>query len=258
MPNRMLKESIKTSTEIDKLSWFEECVFYRLVVTVDDYGCYDGRVIVLRNELFPTKDCITRKNVEDAIEKLESVNLLVRYEADGKPYIYLPTFGDHQRLRNKHRKYPAPDLSDKRPSNDSQLTADCQLELEEELELELKDNMSELYGRIIAYLNEKTGKHFRVDTEVKRLINARLNAKATEQDFYTVIDNMTSRWKGDKKMDEYLRPITLFGTKFDSYLNAGIKENYAAKLPVYDTSQNKDLTPEEEEELLKLMRRNSE
>lgn len=125
-------------------------------------------------------------------------------------------------------------------------------------ESESENNMSELYGRIIAYLNEKTGKHFRVGTEVKRLINARLNAKATEQDFYTVIDNMTSRWKGDKKMDEYLRPITLFGTKFDSYLNAGIKENYAAKLPVYDTSQNKDLTPEEEEELLKLMRRNSE
>ncbi len=254
MPNRILKESIKTSPEIDKLSWFEECVFNRLIVTVDDYGCYDGRVIVLKNELFPTKDCITRKNVEDAIEKLESVKLLVRYEVEGKPYIYLPTFGNHQRLRNKHRKYPSPDLTDKCPSNDGQMTADCQSELELELEEELEGNMSELCSRIIAYLNEKTGKKFRVGNEVTRLIKARLNAKATEQDFYTVIDNMTSRWKDDRKMNEYLRPITLFGSKFDSYLNAGMKEN-GSRLPVYDTSKNAQISKEEEEALLSLMGR---
>lgn len=131
MPNRIFKESLKTSPEIDKLTWFEEVVFERLILTVDDYGCFDGRVIVLRNELFPTKDCITRKNVEDAIKKLESVKLLVRYEVEGKPYIYLPTWGKHQRIRNQHRKYPEPpdiDLS----ADCGQLTADCLPESESE------------------------------------------------------------------------------------------------------------------------------
>ena len=135
MPNRILKDSIKVSNEIDQLTWFEEVVYYRLIVTVDDFGCYDGRLIVLKNELFPTKECVNRKNVEDAIEKLESVKLLVRYEAEGKPYIYLPTWSKHQRIRNQHRKYPEP------PKNIltadcCQLTADCQSESESESNIE--------------------------------------------------------------------------------------------------------------------------
>ena len=43
MPNRIIKESICRSEEIDSLSWFEEVLFYRLIVTCDDFGRYDGR-----------------------------------------------------------------------------------------------------------------------------------------------------------------------------------------------------------------------
>lgn len=117
-----------------------------------------------------------------------------------------------------------------------------------------KESKSELYKRIINYLNEKTGKHFRVGNEVTRLIDARLNAKASEQDFYTVIDNMCSKWLDDEKMNEYLRPITLFGSKFDSYLNTTPRRTYDA-LPVYDTSQNTPISEEEKRELLRLMGR---
>ena len=117
-----------------------------------------------------------------------------------------------------------------------------------------KESKSELYKRIINYLNEKTGKHFRVGNEVTRLIDARLNAKASEQDFYTVIDNMCSKWLDDEKMNEYLRPITLFGSKFDSYLNTVPRRTYDA-LPVYDTSQNTPISEEEKRELLRLMGR---
>ena len=115
-----------------------------------------------------------------------------------------------------------------------------------------KESKSELYKRIINYLNEKTGKHFRVGNEVTRLIDARLNAKASEQDFYTVIDNMCSKWLDDEKMNEYLRPITLFGSKFDSYLNTTPRRTYDA-LPVYDTSNNQPISEEEERELLRIM-----
>ena len=79
MPNRVIKESVKRSPQIDSLTWFEEVVFYRLMVTVDDYGCCDGRPILLRNELFPTKETVTKKAVEDAISKLASVGLLCKY-----------------------------------------------------------------------------------------------------------------------------------------------------------------------------------
>lgn len=108
MPNRVIKESIKRSPQIDSLTWFEEVVFYRLIVTADDYGCIDGRPVLIKNELFPTRENVTRKSVEDAITKLVAVGLLFQYEFEGRPYLAFPTWEKHQRIRNKHRKYPAP------------------------------------------------------------------------------------------------------------------------------------------------------
>ena len=69
MPNRVIKESIKRSPQIDALTWFEEVVFYRLMVTADDYGCMDARPVLLKNELFPTKENITKKSIEDAVNE---------------------------------------------------------------------------------------------------------------------------------------------------------------------------------------------
>ena len=130
MPNRILKETIKSSPQIDSLSWFEEVVFYRLMVSADDYGCMDGRTVLLKNELFPTKDTVTKKAVEDAIAHLASVGLLCRYTVNGMPYLFFPTWEKHQRIRNKHRKYPEPILDSNSLSNDGQMTADCQSESE--------------------------------------------------------------------------------------------------------------------------------
>lgn len=108
MPNRIIKESICVSDSIDELSWFEEALFYRLIVNCDDYGRFDGRVPVIKNRLFPLKDNLTANSVKDGIDKLASVGLVLTYESDGKPYICLPTWNDHQNVRAKRSKYPAP------------------------------------------------------------------------------------------------------------------------------------------------------
>lgn len=80
---------------------------------------------------------------------------------------------------------------------------------------------SSLLGEIVSYLNERTGKHFRASSELtKRHINARIREGFSLQDFKSVIDAKVSCWGNDEKMREYLRPETLFGTKFESYLNA--------------------------------------
>ena len=134
MPNRVIKESIKRSPQIDALTWFEEVVFYRLIVTADDYGCIDGRPVLIKNELFPTRENVTRKSVEDAITKLVAVGLLYQYEVDGKPYLAFPTWEKHQRIRNKHRKYPAPPDSIHLSANCCQTPASCQPESESESE----------------------------------------------------------------------------------------------------------------------------
>lgn len=108
MPNRILKESIRESDSIDSLNWFQEVLFYRLIVSCDDYGRFDGRTSVIKNRLFPLKEDLTLKTVADAIQKLVSAGLVVLYECDGKPFLYLPSWTAHQNVRAKRSKYPEP------------------------------------------------------------------------------------------------------------------------------------------------------
>lgn len=109
MPNRILKESIRVSDSIDRLSWFEEVLFYRLIVSCDDYGRYDGRPAVIKNMLFPLKENLTLQTVVKAINNLASAELVVLYEFEGKPYLYLPGWNEHQAVRAKKSKFPAPE-----------------------------------------------------------------------------------------------------------------------------------------------------
>ena len=119
MPNRIIKESICTSDSIDGLSWFEECFFYRLIVSCDDYGRMDARPPILRARLFPLKT-VTDKQVEAALQSLRTAAMIDLYVVDGHSYLQLRTWGEHQRIRNVKEKYPAPDFS-----NSPQLAADC-------------------------------------------------------------------------------------------------------------------------------------
>lgn len=108
MPNRVLSESVKRSEQIDQLSWFDEVVFYRALLTADDYGCLDGRPKLLKSDLFPTRDDVTRKSIEESLAKLTSTDLLRAYEVSGKPYMLFPTWEKHQRIRRRKQKYPWP------------------------------------------------------------------------------------------------------------------------------------------------------
>ena len=75
-------------------------------------------------------------------------------------------------------------------------------------------------NEIIFYLNEKTGKHYKVKTpKTVRLIRARLKEGFTVEDFKAVIEKKCDDWLGNEKFERYLRPETLFGTKFEGYLN---------------------------------------
>ena len=110
MPNRIIKESICRSDQVNALSDFAEVVFYRLIVCADDYGCFDGRARIIKNTLFPLRDGLTDDSVMAAVLELEQQGLLAFYEAnDGKQYIRLTGWSNHQRIRNSRHKYPDPD-----------------------------------------------------------------------------------------------------------------------------------------------------
>lgn len=78
-----------------------------------------------------------------------------------------------------------------------------------------------IYHReIVEYLNQKAGMQYRSGSKAtQQHINARLAEGYTVEDFKTVIDKKCADWKGTD-YEQYLRPSTLFGTKFENYLNA--------------------------------------
>ena len=80
------------------------------------------------------------------------------------------------------------------------------------------------FKEIIDYLNESANRQYRNVEANKKLIRARFNEGYTLEDFKTVIDKKVNEWT-NTKWEKYLQPSTLFGTKFDQYLNQkGVKD----------------------------------
>ena len=98
-----------------------------------------------------------------------------------------------------------------------------------------KEKNKYIYSEVIDYLNIKAGTSYRVNTKnTQSLINARIAEGYTIEDFKTVIDIKCKSWIGTE-WEKYLRPQTLFGSKFENYLN----EN--KKVPTAIGTENKNI-----------------
>lgn len=110
MPNRLIKESICTSEDLNRLSPMAEILFYRLIVKADDYGAYYGNVSIVKSNCFPLKsDEITCEQVQTWLRELEDAGLIDTYRAEGRDYIQFHKWKNHQQIRAKKRKFPEPD-----------------------------------------------------------------------------------------------------------------------------------------------------
>lgn len=94
-----------------------------------------------------------------------------------------------------------------------------------EKEKEIKNSSFDFINEIITYLNSICNTNFKPNTpKTQTLIQARLNDGFSIDDFKTVIDKKSSEWL-DTEWQKYLRPETLFGNKFESYLNQVAKKS---------------------------------
>lgn len=88
---------------------------------------------------------------------------------------------------------------------------------------------------IVAYLNEVCGTEFRATSEkTRKLINTRFGEGFGVDDFKIVIRNRHDEWVGTRQA-EYLRPETLFGTKFEGYLQAAKRAEESGRESSFDT-----------------------
>jgi len=164
----------------------------------------------------------------------------------------LPNETESGRIEYEYIIYEKPKQEEKKQDTEN-LSIESQ-SLEDQLQLSIKqssiknkvNNNSNIYTReelklkenvkcIIDYLNESIGSNYRYTTKgTISLIKARFNDGYTLDDFYDVIDNKVKEWINDAEMCKYLRPETLFGNKFESYLNGKVfngkpKTSYSSK-----------------------------
>lgn len=104
---------------------------------------------------------------------------------------------------------------------------------EEEIRLDKKREKNSVISpesvEIIEYLNLVLDTNFKPTTKATQdVIKARLKEKYTVEDFKRVIDIKYAEWSGDPKTSVWLRPSTLFGNKFESYLNQKPPDKYSS------------------------------
>ena len=99
-----------------------------------------------------------------------------------------------------------------------------------------KEKDNNIYSLVIDYLNKKANTNYRPTTKnTQSFINARVKEGYTVEDFKKVIDSKSKEWL-NTDFEKYLRPATLFGTKFENYLNEANK-----KTPTAIGAENKNI-----------------
>lgn len=162
------------------------------------------------------KICVeTNGTINGIIQELEKNNYVQRkriYENGKiKEWEYVIYEEPHLDVKNQHIEKQYVENLD--VENQAQLNTNITNKLKE------KETNKLYIKEIIDYLNEKTSSKYSYNgKEQVKHINARLSEGYKVDDFKKVIDIKCKKWQGTE-MEQYLRPSTLFGTKFENYLN---------------------------------------
>ncbi len=108
MPNRILKESIRSSKSVNAVTDFQFRLWTYLITYVDDYGRGSADPQLLRGFLFPRRHT-TEAAIAKGLAALETAGLLRLYQVRGERYLCFPRWGEHQRIQTKRSKFPAPE-----------------------------------------------------------------------------------------------------------------------------------------------------
>lgn len=109
MPNRIIKDSIRTSKNVNNMTDFQFRLWVYLITYVDDYGRGSADAELLKGFVFPRRKGITESTIDKALADLANRGLVLLYEVDGEPYFCFPNWSEHQRIQTKKSKYPAPE-----------------------------------------------------------------------------------------------------------------------------------------------------
>jgi hypothetical protein len=103
MPNRIVRDGFIDSERVNRLSWFAECVYHRMILIADDAGRMDGRIRLLNSRLFPIRT-VSDTDLEQALAEIEKAGLITKWCYDGLTVLQITKWRRCSRSRNAH--YP--------------------------------------------------------------------------------------------------------------------------------------------------------
>ena len=108
MPNRIIRESCCTSTNLNQTTLGAECLFWRLMTVADDYGRFEAEARIIKGRCFPIRDAVSVRQAGWWLQELVKTHLIILYEVNDKRYGHFVTWDKYQYVRAKHSKHPAP------------------------------------------------------------------------------------------------------------------------------------------------------
>lgn len=219
----MISPDIWQSEDFSKLSTLAKIVFIGMFSNADDEGRGRGKAVYLKSVIFPYDEDIRVADVDKTLSEISSNMSVIFYSHNENVYYELTNWNIWQKVEKPQAsKIPAFIENDEsfhrlfgeQSGNSRRRVPPNKKRIEQE------KNRKEIYSRVVDYLNEKAGTNYKATTKAtQEKINARLNEGFNLDDFIVVINNKCDAWLKDVKMCKYLRPETLFGNKFESYLN---------------------------------------
>ena len=189
-------------------------------------GCYEVSIKQMSNETGYSKD-----SVENLIERFEKVHKVLKFSRETKEILLLNWSKYNWTSSEKFRKPLAKEIDNVKNLKFKEFLEDvfengygidttC-IDTSVTVTDTITNTISntDIYKEIINYLNMILDSNYKYTTKkTQDCIKARLNEGFTVDDFKTVIDKKAKEWLGTD-MEKYLRPETLFGNKFEGYLN---------------------------------------
>lgn len=190
------------------------------------YECMPGQVITSLPKIAERAGKgVSIQNVRTALKRFEKLGFLTDESTNKNRLITIVNWAIYQGSDDEPNRQTNKQLTGNQQATNRQLTAIKNIRTKEGKNKEVKDIVEQEldpipYREIIEYLNQKAGKNFKHSAAGnKKVIKARWNEGCKIDQFKRVIDIKCQDWLNDENMNQYLQPSTLFGNKFDQYLN---------------------------------------
>ena len=184
-------------------------------------GWYEGTLIprgsfVTGRKKLSKEVGLSEQQVRTSLEHLKSTNNLTIDTSHNFTIITIQNYNKYQDNQPSYQPIDNQLITNNQPIDNHYINNNNKEQIKTK-------NNNKYIVEIIDHLNMRTGSHYKSTTpKTVTLINARLKERFTVDDFKTVIDKMCVEWM-NTDMQKYLRPETLFGNKFESYLNREVK-----------------------------------